>query len=643
VIVKKVQTNKAAAPKSKALHARDLCDYIAGPNAGDEDEKVEHRGAVNILNIDHDAQVQEIADLAETAKRAPQPVQHWIISWRQGEQPTAAQADRAVRIFLEEMGLGEHQALYALHRNTDNYHLHLAINRVHPESERLVTVNGGFDIEVAHRAIAHIEHDQGWQPERGARYRVLEDGGLKRAEDSVPAERPPRTPARDFEDQTGQKSAQRIAIEEGAELIRRARSWGDLHARLAERGMRFERKGSGAILWVGETAVKASTAGRDCSMAALEKRLGDFLPPMKPALTPRRLPDPVVPTAPGWTEYISSRQDHYASKKREREQLGGRQRAEWERMTARHRDERQRTLGGSWRGKREALNAVRSMMAARQAQEKAAVRERQVLERAAWRERFPRWPGFEDWLRERAGPELAEQWRFRERIPAVIMGDKPDPARPRDIRAFVAEARGSQVLYRRAGAPHSPASFSDRGRLIQVYDLNRDSVLAALQLSAQKWGTIQVLGSAAYKRLCVELAAEHGFRITNPELEKEIAAERERRRRPAPPSPGQEGRARFLIPTAHPRGSRSAPDPPPVRDQVERAIRDGAAKLRPHEQRKWDEYAARACAHAFGASAAQDLRDLEKTRDALLRLEGRARSQEPSLDMSPRRGPELGR
>jgi hypothetical protein len=43
--------------------------------------------------------------------------------------------------------------------------------------------------------------------------------------------------------------------------------------------MRIEQKGSGAILWVGNVAVKASTAGRYCSLSVLEKRLGEFVPP----------------------------------------------------------------------------------------------------------------------------------------------------------------------------------------------------------------------------------------------------------------------------------------------------------------------------------------------------------------------------
>jgi hypothetical protein len=85
VIVKKVGTSKTAAPKSKASSVRALIDYIAGGAAVGDGEKVEHRGAVNLLNINHDGQVQEMIDLAEAARRSPQPVQHWILSWREGE------------------------------------------------------------------------------------------------------------------------------------------------------------------------------------------------------------------------------------------------------------------------------------------------------------------------------------------------------------------------------------------------------------------------------------------------------------------------------------------------------------------------------------------------------------------------------
>ena len=99
MIVKKVARSKVAAPKSKAAHVRSLADYIAGPDAGGAGGKVQHRGSLNLLNLDHEEQVQEMIDLADLAKRSPQPVQHWIMSWKEGEQPTSVQADLAARMF----------------------------------------------------------------------------------------------------------------------------------------------------------------------------------------------------------------------------------------------------------------------------------------------------------------------------------------------------------------------------------------------------------------------------------------------------------------------------------------------------------------------------------------------------------------
>ena len=182
-------------------------------------------------------------------------------------------------MFLEEMGLGGHQVIYALHRDTKNCHLHLAVNRVHPDTEKLVTVNNGFDHEVAHRAIARIEHRQGWQREDRALFLAQTEWAAWSGPRGVAqADGVQSTRARDFEERAGARSAQRIALEEAAPIIRGARSWAEMHEALARKGMRFERKGSGAILWIGDEAVKASSAGRECSMAALCKRLGEFTP-----------------------------------------------------------------------------------------------------------------------------------------------------------------------------------------------------------------------------------------------------------------------------------------------------------------------------------------------------------------------------
>ena len=100
-----------------------------------------------------------------------------------------------------------------------------------------------------------------------------EDGELAERKLLDPAVKP--TPkAQDFERATGEKSVQRIAQERAHELIKNAESWGELHASLKQVGLRFEKKGSGAIIWVGEQAVKASSVDRAFSMGKLCKRLG---------------------------------------------------------------------------------------------------------------------------------------------------------------------------------------------------------------------------------------------------------------------------------------------------------------------------------------------------------------------------------
>jgi hypothetical protein len=648
VIVKKVGTSKTAAPKSKASNVRALIDYIAGVAAGGDGEKVEHRGAFNLLNIDHDGQVQEMIDLAEVAPRTPQPVQHWILSWREGEQPTRTQADEAVGIFLAEMGLREHQAVYALHRDTHNCHVHVAVNRVHPTTEKVVTVNNGFDLEIAHSAIARIEQRQGWEREARGLYAVDPDGRAERLRPRDQGERRPSGRAQDLEERTGQRSAQRIAIDEAAPIIRQARNWRELHAALAVQGMRYEKKGSGALLWIGEQPVKASAVGRDCSMAALRKRLGEYEPAPS---TPVRVPAPsraIDPSAPTLPVYLDARRKHYEDREARRVRATGEQRKKWRAMVDRHRNERTDILRGPWRGKRDLLNATRSVLAARQAQEKATLRERQQLERAALLREMGPFPSYEDWLARR-DRDQADRWRHRERRPATIEGATFEQPTVRDIRAFTTVLDGRKVHYHLAQSRRP--SFTDHGKTIDIYDSRtRESVLAALQLSAQKWGTISVHGNREFMRICVELAAEHGFKIANPELQEAIVVERQRHRpqdRPKAHTPDVGSRPESLtlasiyerhvteIPREQPDAGRldaSRLDAEVAvrmavtghsREQIAKAILDGARASRPHEDRDWQAYAGRAVQRAFSAPGEQARLRLELLRDKLLRLEGR--------------------
>jgi hypothetical protein len=147
------------------------------------------------------------------------------------------------------------------------------------------------------------------------------------------------------------------------------------------------------------------------------------------------------------------------------------------------RRERDDILSGSWRRRDELLNATRSQLAARQAQEKAELRDQEKLERARLQREQERFPGFKDWLAER-NPDLAQQWRYRERQRPTLEGRTFEQPMPRDIRAFEAEVDGRIVHYHLAGMRGQPA-FTDRGRVVDIRDsTSRETVLAAVQLSS---------------------------------------------------------------------------------------------------------------------------------------------------------------
>lgn len=200
-----------------------------------------------------------------------------------------------------------------------------------------------------------------------------------------------------------------------------------------------------------------------------------------------------------------------------------------------------------------------------------------------------------------------------------------------------------------AGSRHAP-SFTDRGKTVDIHESrSRESVHAALQLSAHKWGTISVRGDEAFKRTCVELAAEHGFKITNPELQQAIAAEREHRMsstRTAHPEFSLARREQSMTRAAiysrhvdsivreHPwrRADPSRLDGEVAarmavtghsREQIKDAIKIGASADRPGETRDWDLYALRATNFAFSPPGRAMQDRLAEQRPRLLRLEGR--------------------
>jgi MobA/VirD2-like, nuclease domain len=73
---------------------------------------------------------------AQKSKRVKTPVYHYVISWREDESPTDEVMRMVADTTCKDLGLEEYQMLWVGHRDTDHRHVHIVVNRVHPEDGR---------------------------------------------------------------------------------------------------------------------------------------------------------------------------------------------------------------------------------------------------------------------------------------------------------------------------------------------------------------------------------------------------------------------------------------------------------------------------------------------------------------------------
>ncbi|MDL2264478.1 relaxase/mobilization nuclease domain-containing protein, partial [Synergistaceae bacterium OttesenSCG-928-I11] len=433
------------------------------------------------------------------------------------------------------------QTLYSLHQNTDNLHLHICVNRIDPDTHRAITAAGGWTRRAMEHAARRIEAGQGWQVEENTWSEVNELGELvqkpKPAEEKIPQ------PVQDKENQNGEQSAIRKAQEVLKATVKNQNfsSWDELHALLQKNGMEYRKKGSGAIVLIGDIPVKASAVSRNLALNKLEKRFGTFRPLQEKTLLDSaniertsNISDPKPLSTSNdtadWRTYAAARSTYYEEKRGKRGTQQQNHQDEKSAMQDRQQIEREelmRSLNGKGYG-RQHINNRRSTLSTRHAYERALLKESQKKEREEFQRANPSFPSYEEWLRNRGLATKADEWRHRKNKKFLQM------SAPDDCKKIIAEVSqqglpGFQMLATQQGVKFyrdMPAntSFLDAGQKIRVYREDDDTLLAALQLAQQKWGGVHLSGSDDYIRRCAELAARNGIRIANPELREMMAA-----------------------------------------------------------------------------------------------------------------------
>jgi hypothetical protein len=529
------------------MEGRDVID----PDSGEVTRWIQDAVSVETNCLFQSTAWREMLAVADMNVRVKDPLYHAVVSWPEDERPTDQQAFAAARQAMKAIGMENHQYVAAVHRDTDNTHVHLMVNRVHPETYKAVYPDRDFF--KLDKCMREVEIEQGWKHDRGP-YAVHERDGRRvvdwaketpeqwRAEQREQQRVKQPTKAKDMERHTGNESLHTYAQgqpqkDAQAALKQPGATWQDLHKSLAAHGLelrpanakqnafRVHSKDDPAI------CIKASAMASELGGGKLIKQLGAWQAP-RPEIerqpAHREYSDQRPKTAPkrDQTERDAKRDERAAERRALRDQYKAfteewkaaraparsamyeQQKQRRQALVEAHKEHRQaiRTSGMSAAEKK----AAYSVAAFESAVRRADLAETINAERAAFRKQ--RAPSFRDWTADRAqeGNEAAMRqlrgWAYQDKRTAKAMermdteGERgahlagpsqaaQDPAKPYRITDRV-----SWEVDRKTGAVHykldEREAFRDSGRRIDFTRRgaqDKDTIEAGLLLAREKF------------------------------------------------------------------------------------------------------------------------------------------------------------
>jgi hypothetical protein len=239
-------------------HFAKLVTYIT-----DDQDTPFRLGAVNITNCYGDEVEDAVFEVLNTQLKNQRAISdktyHLIVSFREGEAPCPAILKAIEDELCAGLGFKDHQRLRAVHCDTENLHIHIAINKVHPSKH---TIHNPFqDYKTLEKLCAKLEQQYGLEVDNHSTQR------------NHSADR-----ARDMEAHACVENLITWIQQNALDQIKQTHSWVALHVALYENGLRIKARGNGLVICTldAELGVKASSVARECSKKQLENRLGSF-------------------------------------------------------------------------------------------------------------------------------------------------------------------------------------------------------------------------------------------------------------------------------------------------------------------------------------------------------------------------------
>lgn len=551
-------------------------DYILdAANGTTEGEKVASYRVTNCGTDDPaDAAILIQATQAANTRSKAEKTYHFVYSFPPGEQPDLKTLHAIEDELCDAIGLGEHQRVSAVHIDTDNLHVHVAINKVHPTGlqniepyydqfrlmeacERLEVEHGlqrtfhGLEAKQRHQnrdiellpANAPGQRDSLFREHLRKAYdhSISEPpeaktlNGLRKLSDTRLRKQSPdkAEPARigakvaSVEAQSGIETLTGYAARELAPAMRQATSWQELHDAAAEHGLEVRQRGAGLVIGEPNLGVwaKASNVGRDLSMKALTDRLGPFQPSERQAEAkanrkryeprPRRPDNPT--TAGLFNQYQRERQAAILARRQGLDQIKRESAAFNAQVTQWSQTQRMLLkVAGKGPTKRLLYGTIKQQAdASRQKNRQSADARRQALFKQTT---MPTWA---DWLTQQAECGNAEalavlrdrEERTRRWNGELLTADRADKAKVVVLDKLKPKARKDGTM---AYSTIDGGMVIDRKTHVQAQKATTGAALVALELASKRFEgqALIVEGTDEFRLEVAQLAGMHGLKVT---------------------------------------------------------------------------------------------------------------------------------
>lgn len=280
---------KVAMRAQRKSSMSELIDYLTdeqakeGPEAlvdymTDEQDNASRVGRVTITHChatDPTWAAAEMRAVQAMNKRAvSDKTYHMIVSFPEGEQPSAAQLQQIEERLCAALGFAEHQRISVVHHDTDNLHVHIAINKIHPRSFNLHEPY--YDHRTRSKVCAELEIEFNLQRDNHQAQKTQAEAN-----------------AANLTARTGIGTLL-VWIQQTCKAdLEQAASWQAFHSVLRANGLQIRQRANGFVFVAPDgTRCKASSVSRKLSMPALLARLGPV-----PTIEPTPL-ESVIPDAP---------------------------------------------------------------------------------------------------------------------------------------------------------------------------------------------------------------------------------------------------------------------------------------------------------------------------------------------------------